>query len=54
MNKSTEVSGLSVLVFRILLSGIFISAGITHHFLQILIFWVSYQVMHYSLAGLHS
>lgn len=30
MNKSTEVSGLSVLVFRILLSGIFISAGITH------------------------
>jgi putative oxidoreductase len=30
MNKSTEVSGLSVLVFRVLLSGIFISAGITH------------------------
>lgn len=30
MNKSTEVSGLSVLLFRILLSGIFISAGITH------------------------
>ena len=30
MNKSTEVNGLSVLVFRILLSGIFISAGITH------------------------
>ena len=30
MNQSTEVSGLSVLVFRILLSGIFITAGITH------------------------
>lgn len=30
MNKSTEVSGLSVLLFRILLSGIFITAGITH------------------------
>lgn len=30
MNQSTEVSGLSVLVFRVLLSGIFISAGITH------------------------
>lgn len=30
MNKSTEVSGLSVLVFRIFLSGIFITAGITH------------------------
>ena len=30
MNQSTEVNGLSVLVFRVLLSGIFISAGITH------------------------
>jgi putative oxidoreductase len=30
MNKSTEVSGLSVLVFRIFLSGIFITSGITH------------------------
>lgn len=33
MNKSIEVSGPSVLLFRILLSGIFITAGITH-FLQ--------------------
>lgn len=30
MNKSTEVNGLSVLVFRVFLSGIFITAGITH------------------------
>lgn len=30
MHKSTEVSGLSVLIFRIFLSGIFITAGITH------------------------
>lgn len=30
MNQSTEVSGLSVLLFRIFLSGIFITAGITH------------------------
>lgn len=30
MKPSTEVSGLSVLLFRVFLSGIFISAGITH------------------------
>lgn len=30
MNKSFEVSGLSVLFFRVCLSGIFITAGISH------------------------
>ena len=30
MNKSFEVSGLSVLIFRVCLSGIFITAGISH------------------------
>lgn len=30
MNKSIEVSGVSVLLFRIMLSGIFIMAGISH------------------------
>lgn len=30
MNKTTEVSGVSVLLFRIFLSGIFITAGINH------------------------
>ena len=30
MNQSFEVSGLSVLIFRVCLSGIFITAGISH------------------------
>lgn len=30
MNKSFEVSGLSVLIFRVCVSGIFITAGISH------------------------
>jgi len=30
MNKNVIVNGLSVLVFRVMLSGIFISAGISH------------------------
>lgn len=30
MNKSIEVNGVSVFIFRVLLSGIFISAGLTH------------------------
>lgn len=30
MNKSFEVSGLSVLLFRVFLSGIFITAGVSH------------------------
>lgn len=32
MNKSLKVSGLSVLIFRVCLSGIFITAGISHLF----------------------